>query len=162
MNVVDLGCMTYAAHPEDESMLRLIDRFRPEVYYGFDPHPAQKEYDGYAGSWTPQARTIVRRQAAWTYDGAVGVTVPPLVLNPLRTSTVIESSSETVKCFDLSLFLRQFVEPVVLKMDVEGAEHLLLPHIFNYPASASMVSLLLIEWHGEPSFEIPCFWEAWE
>lgn len=158
--VVDLGCMTYDAHREDESMMTLIDRFRPEVYYGFDPHPGQEEYDGFAGTWAPQSATFVRREAAWTFDGEIGLTVPPLVLNPLRTTTMLDAWNGIAKCFDLALFLRR-TGPVVLKMDVEGAEHVLLPHIFNDAEAASMVELLLIEWHGEPSFEIPCPWEEW-
>ncbi len=162
VNVVDLGCMTYEAHREDESMMKLIDRFRPEIYWGFDPHPAQGEWDGFAGHWTPQARTIVRRLAAWTYYGDVGLTVPPAVLNPLRTSTVIEQSfaTETVKCFDLAVFLRG-TGPVVLKMDVEGAEHFLLPHIFADSVATANIDLLLIEWHGQASCDIPCAWEEW-
>jgi FkbM family methyltransferase len=161
MNVVDLGCMTYDAHREDESTMTLIDRFRPDVYWGFDPHPAQQEYDGYAGSRSPQARTIVRRAAAWTHEGTIGLTVPPAVLNPLRTSTVLDSPTELVRCFDLAAFLDEMPEPVILKMDVEGAEHTLLRHLVATGA-IEKVRLLLVEFHGPytgPPVTVPC--EVW-
>ena len=161
MNVADIGCMSYAAHPEDESKMKLIDRFRPDVYWGFDPHPAQEEYDGYAGTFAPQAATIVRRKAAWTFDGTIGLTIPPAVLNPLRTSVVLPTVNETVECFDLALFLRG-KGPLVLKMDAEGAEHVLLPHVFADPEAMSQITLLLIEWHGWPSCDIPIPWEPWQ
>lgn len=153
--------MSYAAHPEDESMMKLIDRFRPEVYYGFDPHPAQEEYDGYAGRWVPQAVTIVRREAAWIYDGEVGLTVPPAVLNPLRTSIVLSDSFSTVKCFDLSRWLERLSEQVVLKLDCEGAEYDLIEHL-EQTGSIHFVDLLLVEFHGDrerPSISVP--WEEW-
>ncbi len=161
--VVDIGCMTYPGYPEDESMLKLIDRFRPEVYYGFDPHPAQNEYDGSAGSYTPQAVTIVRRQAAWTYDGTLGLIVPPAVINPLRTHTTeMAPPKETrCKCFDLSRWLWGLHQDVVLKLDCEGAEYELIEHL-EQTGAMGFVTLLLVEFHGDrerPSISVP--WEEW-
>jgi len=161
--VVDIGCMSYAAHPEDESMMKLIRRFQADFYYGFDPHPAQAEYDGWA--WT--ATTIVRREAAWIYDGEVGFTMPPAVLNPLRSSIVLEDSFTTVKCFDLARWIAimrlqwGFDERVILKMDCEGAEYDLIEHL-EKTEGMSYVDLLLVEWHGDrerPSISVP--WEEW-
>lgn len=163
MIVVDIGCMSYPAHPEDESKLKLIDRFRPEVYYGFDPHPAQEEYDGIAGSFTPQAITIVRRKAAWIYDGTIGLVTTPAVLNPLRTFTTEKAAPKEARCecFDLSRWLEGLSEQVVLKLDCEGAEYDLIEHL-EQTGSIHFVDLLLVEWHGErerPKISVP--WEEW-
>lgn len=159
--VIDVGCMTYPGYPEDESMLTLIDRFRPEFYFGYDPHPAQDEYDGFAGQWIPQAATCVRRMAAWIHDGEIGLTVPPAVLNPLRSSTVLTAPEMKVKCFNLSAFVLSVPDPVILKMDCEGAEAVLVPHLIETGAIDN-VELLLIEVHdGVVLPEIPCAWEEW-
>ncbi len=160
--VVDIGCMTYPGHPEDESMLTLINRFHPHSYYGFDPHPAQNEYDGYAGERSPQAATFVRRMAAWTHNGEIGLTVPPAVVNPLRSSVVLDTPSVTVKCFDLAEFVGGFPEPVILKLDCEGAEAVLVPHLIT-TAAVHNIGLLLIETHHGyvvPD-DLPCAWEEW-
>ncbi len=169
MIVVDIGCMTYPGYPEDESMLKLIDRFRPEVYYGFDPHPAQNEYDGSAGSFTPQAVTIVRRQAAWKYDGTLALMMPPAVVNPLRTFTTEKASVQTprVTCFDLARWLVSkrlwygLDEKFVVKMDCEGAEYELIEYLESTEAMR-FIDLLLVEFHGDrerPSISVP--WEEW-
>lgn len=156
MNVVDLGCTTHAFSPEDESTERLLERFQPEFYYGFDPHPSTPERKVEIREGT---RIEIVRKAAWTYDGTVGLVLPPEVMNPLRTH-VDEGGETRVECFDLNVFLYDRW-PVVLKMDVEGAERVLLPRLFADEGAVSQVALLLIEWHGFPLSEIPCPWEEW-
>lgn len=152
--VVDLGCHTHAGYPEDESKNRLIERFEPRHYYGFDPHPDTPFFVFHDGD---KLRVEVERAAAWTHEGHVGLVVPPAVMNPLRTH-VTEGS--TVRCFDLAEFLND-VGPAVVKMDVEGAEYTLIPHLIETGA-IKQVSLLLIEWHGEPLL-LPedLQWEVW-
>lgn len=164
MIVVDVGCMSYPDHPGDQSIPRLIERFRPFVLYGFDPHPDLIE------GWTVQAGTSVRlrRLAAWTYDGEVGYTRKPVVLNDLRAFTSeAEDSPEVVPCFDLAAALTRLAHVDVLKIDVEGAEYVLLPHLITTGA-LELVDLLLIEWHETPNSPqailerlIPCTVEAW-
>ena len=157
MIVVDIGCMTHPAHPEDESQNRLIERFHPEVYYGFDAHPDTPEHLVSVGP--SGTRVEIRRAAAWTFDGLVGLSLPPRVLNPLRTC-VDRDALDAVECFDLAAFLHG-KGPLVLKVDAEKSEHVLLPHVFADPVAVSQIELLLIEWHGSPSCEIPVPWEPW-
>lgn len=161
MIVVDIGCMTHPAHPEDESQNRLIERFRPEVYYGFDPHPDTPEH---LVSVDPSGTRIeIRRAAAWTFDGLVGLSLPPRVLNPLRTC-VDRDAIDAVECFDLARWLLEEIDcvgSVVLKMDCEGAEYELIPHL-TATGAFNQVSLLLVEFHGDqarPSIPVP--WEPW-
>jgi FkbM family methyltransferase len=168
MIVVDLGCMTHAFSPEDESTERLLERFQPDYYYGFDPHPDTPEHKVTVTEGRPPID--IQRKAAWTHDGMIGLVTPPYVLNPLRTHvSETEEPTEWVECFDLAAWLHDR-GPVVLKMDVEGAEFPLLEHIIKRGADAE-VSLLLIEWHcnsiedeegkGFILSRLRCPWEVW-
>lgn len=146
MIVVDLGCATYPNHPGDESMLTLLERFRPSVYYGFDPHPSVVERD----RWVGGSRTIIQRKAAWTRAGVLGFVTTPAVGNELGSYTADAPVGETVECFDLARFLGGCVPyasgELVLKLDVEGAEYPLLEHLVGHDIDPAL-SLIMVEWH---------------
>ena len=156
--VVDVGCMSYPDHPGDESVRKLIKRFSPAYLFGFDPHPLLSERPEMIG----ETLVIRSRKAAWTADGFIGFVRAPAVLNDLR-SYVSTNEGMQVACFDLAEWLFDLGQRVVLKIDAEGAEHALVPHLVRRGA-IDLVELLLVEWHGEPEFDLStldCPVEAW-
>lgn len=161
MIVVDLGCATYPGFPDDESTRRLIERFAPDVYFGFDPHPSVVAREWQEG----RTRASVERKAAWVSGGRVGYVTKPAVLNELRSHVNAAGGEETVECFDLVSFLG-VVAPwasgeLVLKLDVEGAEYVLLPYLVERGADA-LLTRILVEWHGDPlDLPLACPVEEW-
>lgn len=146
--VLDIGCAT---HGSSESTNRLLQAFRPSYYLGADPLADGRidEHDG---------RVVeVRSEAAWTYDGTVGFS------RSGSSSSVTEGCD--VPCFDLAALIAA-MEPdeLVLKLDAEGAEYVLLPHLLD-AGVAGRVKLVLVEWHLEPRRgarrRIEAAWEGW-
>ena len=140
--VVDLGCLSYTrGNRVEDSIQTLIKRFKPAVLFGFDPHPALREAVGQVYGTT----VITSRRAAWDIDSTVGFTV-----NGNCTHVGTDRSSETwdqTPCFDLAKWVRMLPDTtMVLKMDVEGAEYVLLPHLIEQ-GLMDRFSRLLVEWH---------------
>ena len=141
--VIDLGCATYEDYPEDESVLKLIDRFHPSVLFGFDPNPSLVT----TAIFERGCRVLLERRAAWTYDGFIGFSVD---WNRLRGTTGEMMGPAAVPCFDIAKFIRELPEgELIVKMDIETAEYELVPHLMSQGVMGR-ISLLLIEWHGEP------------
>jgi FkbM family methyltransferase len=150
MIVVDLGCFP---HHDHISIERLVERYRPDVLYGFDPWPELVEGETYVGD----TRLVLERKAAWIEDGEIEFAR----VRGLRgwDSTVMrakDSRNEWTKagrvmhvpCFDLSAWLRALPERPVVKLDVEGAEFPILEHLHQQGTDA-LVAELLVEWHDE-------------
>jgi len=154
--VVDLGCMEYGS---EVSVAPLLERFAPSLYLGFDPHPECRDSDEVVGT----TLVVRRRRAAWTNAGSVYVVVEG---TRTRVATSEDGDGELVPCFDLCQLIRTFAEvfpgPVV-KMDVEGAEHLLVRHLVATDTDR-LISRLLVEWHGPGADlldSLRCPWEPW-
>lgn len=150
MIVVDLGCFP---HHDHISIERLVELYRPDVLYGFDPWPELVEGETYVGD----TRVMLERKAAWIEDGAIEFAH----VRGLRgwDSTVMrakDSRNEWTKagrvmrvpCFDLSAWLRTLPERPVVKLDVEGAEFPILEHLHQQGTDA-LLAELLVEWHDE-------------
>ena len=163
--VVDLGCCSYQlGNRVEDSIQTLIRRFKPAVLFGFDPHPALTEKVGTVYG----ATVITSRRAAWTHDGVAGLTLE-------SNCTHIDLDEEqTTKVFDLASWIRALPDTnIVLKMDVEGAEYVLLPHLIEQ-GLMDRFSRVLVEWHEgryahgwesarEPILAgIPCEVEEWQ
>ncbi len=148
MIVVDLGCFP---HRDEISIEPLVERFRPEMLYGFDPWPAlvegETELDG--------TRIVLARKAAWIEDGEIEFAL----VRGLRAwdSTVMREKNSKgewgtagdvirVPCFDFSAWVRTLPEPPVVKLDVEGAEFPILEKLVA-DGSDALVAELLVEWH---------------
>jgi hypothetical protein len=133
--VVDVGC---AGHGGDESIPDLLDLFRPDVLYGFDP-ALEEESDtifDFGG------RVVLSQEVAWTFYGRVGFVVAGL-------GGHVEPGAQRFDCIDLAEFILGLPDPaIVLKMDAEGAEYVLLPHLVAEGADLKLQQAL-IEWHCE-------------
>ncbi len=149
--VIDIGC---SDRWDDESTVKLIERYQPDVYYGFDPDPNGKE-----GSILGLRITIhFARKAAWTYDGTIGY--QEAGHDGIRSFTG-EGLGTEVECFDLASFVKGFTVPVILKIDAEGAEAVLVPHLIATGAIDNVERLLLEVHDGVELPSIPCYWEEW-
>jgi hypothetical protein len=140
MIVVDVGC--HPLGPED-SVYKLIDRFEPELLFGFDPYPEVEE-----GLECVRETLVVRRRvAAWVWDGVLDYAVDG-ISSSVHPAFMVEAPIE-VDCFDLAEWIR-VLPPVeiVLKLDAEGAEFPLLTDL-HLKGLDARIELLLVEWHGE-------------
>lgn len=148
MIVVDLGCHT---HGDQDSIRKLIRRYEPEILFGFDPHPETVEgierVDG--------SVVVIARRAASTVDG-VGY------LHLDGTATRLARDGLPTHTFDLAAWLLTLPRVlIVLKLDVEGAEYDLLPHLHDRLAD-ELLERLLVEWHGDPlDINFACPVEEW-
>lgn len=142
--VVDVGCARYGA---DYSIERLIEEFKPDFLFGFDPN------------WSPEMfipgddlKTLVdiTTAAAWTYDGEIGFHSDGL------NSWLSDESGRKSPCIDLARWMWEEMPAVrltdahkhkiILKVDAEGSEYDLLEHLIAEGAN-TLVDFAWIEWH---------------
>jgi hypothetical protein len=136
--VVDLGCCSYERNGRlEDSIHTLIKRFKPAVLFGFDPHPGLPDAVGQVYGTT----VITSRRAAWTDDEDVGLCLQ-------GNCTHVDSHEEQrAKAFDIAAWVRTLPEArIVLKVDIEGAEYVLLPHLIRH-GLMDRFSHVLVEWH---------------
>ena len=141
MIVVDLGCAHQAGM---DSLFTLWERFSPDILYGFDP------------LWTAEMETpprcVIRPSAAWTFDGRVmlgtGAWGMDATLMKEKAGGGEWEQSRRVPCFDFSRWLRDLGVAAVVKMDIEGAEYLILSKMIE-DGTDRLMSLLLVEWHDD-------------
>lgn len=133
--VVDVGCLSYE---DEDSIFWLIRRFHPKILYGFDIHPALQE----KVAMVEGTVVVTSRRGAWTRDGKM-----PYEINGNCTHVSRNGASQETHCFDLATLLRSFpAVPLVLKIDAEGAEYELLPHLIAQRALQN-VTRVIVEWH---------------
>lgn len=163
--VVDLGCCSYEHGGQvEDSIQTLVKRFSPAVLFGFDPHPGLPDGIGKVHGTT----VVTARRAAWTNDGEIGLRLQG------NCTHVEADEKQRTKAFDLAAWVRTLPEArIVLKVDVEGAEYVLLPHLIHH-GLMDRFSLLMVEWHkgalangyeSDPATilaEIPCPVEEWQ
>ena len=157
--VIDVGCARYGG---DYSIERLIEEFKPDMVYGFDPNeeivasvPEGSERVNATRWLTPEGvGGALEKKAAWIYDGVVGFSGSGL-------GGHIELGGMKVPCFDLAHLIadkwkvayerdhRDFVREeteIILKIDAEGAEYELLEHLIE-TGSDGLLKLAWVEWH---------------
>ena len=163
--VVDLGCCSYQrGNRLEDSISTLIKRFKPSVLFGFDPHPALREAVGQVYGTT----VITSRRAAWTFDGALGLEIQG------NCTHLNADVREVAPVFDIAAWVRNLpYVNIVLKVDVEGTEYVLLPHLIEQ-GLIDRFSRILVEWHTGPYAngyeadresileQIPCPVEEWQ
>jgi hypothetical protein len=134
--VVDVGAMP---HAPEESTYKLIELFDPLLLFAFDG------FKGFPEGIEAFSQTMIvrRRRAAWVHDAWM-----PYHQEGMISGVVPVTSEEPERCqtFDLASFLLALPGKVVLKMDCEGAEYRILPHLRDTGADRKLEKLL-IEWH---------------
>jgi hypothetical protein len=133
--VIDVGCASYGG---DESIIPLVEEYRPVMLLGYDPAASDREY-------TLDGTTVKEHcAAAWIYDGTVGFTIAGL-------GGHVDAVGKSYPCVDLAEVIRSWhaiTGEVILKLDCEGAEYTLAPYLHEQQAD-SLISKALIEWHCE-------------
>lgn len=132
MMVIDIGCAT---HGGDDSIGPLIEEFRPRTLWGFDP--AVGEGHSYKRDGT---KVVLLPEVAWTFDGAIGFQLAGL------GGHIDVENDRAFNCFDLARLVHSIDDEIVLKIDAEGAEYDLVPHLVAKDADLK-IKLMLIEWH---------------
>lgn len=132
--VIDVGCASWGG---DVSIPHLIEEFQPKTIYGFDP--GGRDIAHVIGETT----VIESTAAVWTYDGTIGFVVAGL------GGHVDGAARASFACVDLARFIHDLGSiDLVLKLDCEGAEYTLLPHLRAHDADLS-IRLAVVEWHCE-------------
>lgn len=139
--VVDVGC---AIHDPTvpESVVSLIEKFRPVALYGFDPlmtvDVEKSEHDG--------TKVELYQMAAWTHTGSVG-------FDRNGISSHVNDGGVPVPCVDFAKWLnnsaKKWDDEIIVKLDIEGGEYALLDALEAADADRH-VDLFLIEWHSGP------------
>lgn len=139
-----------------DSISILIERFHPDILYGFDPWPELKDGAHYMQNGT---RVMLSNLAAWTEDGLC-----PYLKHPSPASSTTVMGGPLVRCFDFSRWLLDQPESIIVKMDIEGAEFPIIEKMIS-DGTDNRVSLLLVEFHDDPSSileRISCPVEEWQ
>lgn len=121
----------------EESIGYLIDRFEPDVFYGFDPLLDKETVEPYFE---------LRKSVAWVEDGETRLSGG--VLNDstvMPNSHMWKTTGFDVPCFDFSSWMKR-QGPAVVKMDIEGAEFPILEKMIH-DGTHTLIELLLVEWH---------------
>jgi FkbM family methyltransferase len=147
--VVDVGCASQGA---ERSIEKLVKRFQPDLFYGFDPALVLPTFTGHGvpPHWPIGCRLHLEAKAAWTRDGRIEFAAAGLDGTVMRAKNGYgEWGGEVheVECFDLARFVRDLPDgEVILKLDAEGAEFPLLEHLHAQGADGRL-TLVLVEWH---------------
>lgn len=142
--VIDLGCCSYERNGRlEDSIQTLIKRFKPAVLFGFDPHPGLPDGVGQVYGTT----VITARRAAWNAEGDIGLELQGNCTHVVPTRPW-GNGLDYASAFDIAAWVRALPDAkIVLKIDVEGAEYVLLPHLIEQ-GLMDRFSLLLVEWHS--------------
>jgi FkbM family methyltransferase len=130
--VIDVGCAT---HGGDRSIEPLIERFHPEVLFGFDPQVFECMYV------TDGTVVVLSDKAAWTVNGRIRFDGNSL------GARVVDKGGKHVRCFDLAqMIAKEGRRPLYLKLDCEGSEYPIIEKLIKTRVDAT-IDLLLVEWH---------------
>lgn len=161
-SVIDIGCLE---HGEEESVHALVERFRPDILFGFDTHPDLRE-----GMELVDGVPVVRRRAAaWTHTGTVPVQIMGACTGVAIHGMRPYQNPSLAPCFDLCSLISSLPGRIVLKLDAEGSEYPLLNAISERGLDEQL-ELVLVEWHdgvyarglNTPRPSLSCSVEEWE
>ena len=142
--VIDVGAARYGG---DYSIERLIEQFKPHVLYAFDPNKEALFEAVKAVENREECQIYYDNQAAWTYDGEIGFRA-----DGLNSWLTLDVHAPQVPCFDLAKLIDELwlehEQKIVLKLDCEGSEYDLLPHLIQKNAD-SLLDVCIVEWHPQ-------------
>lgn len=152
--VIDVGCARYGG---DYSVERLIEMYEPDLLYGFDPQAAGDMLHLNLGKLDPMTFELlppegpsvhIRTEAAWTFDGEVR-----FLPDGLNGQVGNADHWPLVPCIDLASFVEGLPPgEIILKLDAEGSEYELLPHLIERDVDERL-ALVLVEWHPRPEYD---------
>ncbi len=154
MNVVDIGCYWHPEHQgqSQDSIGRLIERFHPLKVIGYDPQLPEGISEGRALGTV----VVLWRRAVWNSLRMV-TWLPPQ--SPLSAKV---GQAELIGADDIADVVRDAGQGCVVKIDAEGGEYELLKRLHE-TGTDKMISLLLVEWHGDPRPDlVDCPVEVWK
>jgi hypothetical protein len=136
--VIDVGCHTWG---EEESVHKLVKRFRPNLLLGFDPHPDLEEGYCYIG----ETLVLRRRACGWIAPGQLPIAIDGLIT---RVDTTLPHmvDHEWVDCIDIASLILSLPKPIVLKLDAEQSEEDILSWVRKRGADRRL-ELVLVELH---------------
>jgi hypothetical protein len=130
--VVDVGC---ASHEGDGSIEPLVERFKPEVLFGFDPQVYPVMYP------VNETTVVLRNEVAWVKNGRMRFDGEGLGAH------VVDKGGKLTKCIDIVQFVaKEGRRPLYLKLDCEGSEYEIVKSLIKHRVDAT-IDLLMIEWH---------------
>lgn len=128
---------------------KYIEKNIPGVeIYSFEPDP---EFNQYCPQLINKAVWIEDCQKTFykfAIDGGSTLSKTRADLFKVRKPNYYEKQEITVECIDLAKFILDIGEPLYLKLDVEGSEYDIIPHLINTGATKYILDLF-IEWHDE-------------
>ena len=138
VNLIDVGCAHYGSFKSIEHICD-DEAFDVGVAFGLDPRCEPQTY------WHEQTLVTMVEMAAWTSTGSADWQDAAL-----GSGIVPNGGVRRVKTIDLAALVLGLA-PVVLKIDAEGAEWDLVPHLLAHGLMAEeFVRLAWIEWHDRP------------
>lgn len=144
MNVfIDLGCYNGDTVEEFKNWRRVAFPGREDwVIHGFDPNPYFEE------AWSIIPDVEFHQKAAWIEDGKSEFSLSDIGSTLMKSKNTWDAGEKvTVETFDFSEWVKQFKDDfVVLKMDIEGAEFLLLDKMIN-DGTITIPDWLMVEFH---------------
>ncbi len=92
----------------------------------------------------------IHREAVWTHDGEIHLWIgDPQASSVMAGKTTGHLSRNIlVPCVDFSRWIERFDSPVVLKLDIEGAEYSVLRKMLD-DGTIRLVGELFCDWHAE-------------
>jgi FkbM family methyltransferase len=142
MIALDIGAAEHEGHGGDSINVLLREYPSISVVLAFDPHPALVE-----GMETRRGDVPVLSiwAAAWTHPGFCSFTD-----EGIASYTSEFDSAAAVPCFDLARLIQGLMpgdpDRLLVKMNVEGGEYTLLPHLIETRAD-SLIEVLWVQWH---------------
>lgn len=141
MIVIDVGCAKWGG---DESIPSLVAEFEPDVLLGLDPGTETRNW------WCEGTYVVEQQMVGWIFDGWLPFTVANL------GGHVGGDWAVPTRCYDMARMIREAANTgheVILKLDCEGGEYEIIPHLVKTNTDGSL-NELLVEWHCECGYGI--------
>jgi FkbM family methyltransferase len=137
--VIDVGCARYGG---DYSVERLWEWYKPDRLIGYDPAAEMEDMAEALADMVPPGTVLeLHREAAWVYDGTIGY-----FADGLNSQIGDNPAWPPMPCVDLARVIAELPEPIILKLDAEGAEYELLEHLLA-TGTINRLQRILVEWH---------------
>lgn len=148
MRKILLDCGAHCGCSRRKFLAEFKDASEYEIF-SFEPDPALNEYCGDLINKAVWIENTTKTFYKFWIDGGSSLSkVRADILQQTKPNYYKREEIE-VECFDLMEFIGSFSKDdyIILKMDIEGAEYDVLPHLLN-GGGFDYIAALFIEWHG--------------